>query len=80
MTDSWWFPMAVLVLTCFAIGGVASLVNALLSPRGRSMIGGTIIVILAIACVVSYAIFVLSPSPPVDLPPEECLGPPYEVC
>ncbi len=80
MTDSWWFPIAAMVFACFALTVVAGHVNALISPRGRSLIGGTIIMLIAIACLVRYAYAIWSPPTPVDLPLQECLGPPYEVC
>ena len=80
LTEAWWFPIAALVLACFTLTAMAGLMNVLLDKQSHRILGGTLIAALALSAFIVYAYHALSPSPPVDLPPEECPGSPYETC
>ena len=68
--------IATMFVFIMLMGGVAT---ALDGTRAASIIGGSLIVILSTACIISYvySVVYIAPGYPLEY---QCLGPPYEVC
>lgn len=75
-TDAWWFPLAALITVSFVFVVVAGV----LPTKGRTALGGSIIILLTAASIFAYgySVFYL---PAVNyIPYADCLGAPYAVC